>query len=90
METPILRRIVLGVAAFAGALGVALGALVDPADSPASGSRAGAVLARGDQYLIRPIDRYRRETWRWQQLMGHARTHWTDTARKSRDPEYRR
>jgi hypothetical protein len=90
METSILRRIVLGVTALAGALGVALGALVDPAESPASSRRAGAMLAPGDPYLIRPIDRYRRETWRWQQLMGRARTHSTDTARTSRDPEYRR
>jgi hypothetical protein len=81
---------VLGLAAFAGAIGVAVAALVDPAESRASGQRAGAVLAPGDRYLLRPIARYRRETWRWQQLIGQRRTLTTDTARRSRDPEYRR
>jgi hypothetical protein len=89
METSILRHITLGAAAVAGAGAVAVGALVDPDESPASGRRAGAVLAPGDQYLLRPISRYRRETWRWQQLMGHRRTRATDSARRSRDPEYR-
>jgi hypothetical protein len=89
MDRPFLRHTVLGAATVTGVIGLAFASLADPPEAPA-GERRQAVLPLGDGYLLRPIDRYTRETWRWQQLMGRKRTPASSTARQSRDPDYRR
>ena len=47
-------------------------------------------LAPGSRYLLRRIARHRRETWRWQQLMGKQPTPASKSVQRSRDPDYRR
>ena len=46
-------------------------------------------LAPGSRYLLSRIARHRRETWRWQQLMGKPRTPASKSVQRSRDPDYR-
>jgi len=49
---------------------------------PASPARA---TARADRYLVAAIRQHRRETWRWQRLIGQART---PAAAGERDPTH--
>jgi hypothetical protein len=69
-------------------LALALAALEAPRESSASGRRVQAAAMPMD-YLISDIARYRRETWRWQALMGLRKTHATKV-RHVRSPRYRR
>lgn len=94
-----MRRFVLCAAAFAAASGLGLGALADPAQAPAGPrSMAGPASVQTTERLLPPesgyllghIARLRRQTWRWQALMGRARTPSVDSARRSRDAAYRR
>ncbi len=48
------------------------------------------LLPRGSRYLLAKIAHHRKETWRWQTLMDKRRTPTSDTARRSRNPNYRR
>ena len=48
------------------------------------------LLRRGSSYLLAAIARQRNATWRWQRLMGKPLTPFSNSARRSRDPEYRR
>lgn len=93
-----MRQFVLSATAGAVALGIGLGALADPAQAPA-GPRAVAGpkaleradrLARGSMVLLEGIERFRDRTWRWQRLMGRARTPYGGSAERSRDLAYRR
>jgi hypothetical protein len=73
-----------------------LSALAEPGQAPAGPQRAGAdstvqlrLLEAGSTYLLPAIARHQRATWRWQRLMGVARTPSSGTARRSRVAEYR-
>jgi hypothetical protein len=70
------------------ALALALAALEAPRDSAAGGHRIQSAAMPMD-YLITDIARYRKETWRWQSLMGLRRTRAT-RVRHVRSPQYRR
>lgn len=97
-----MRQFVLCAAVFAAASGLGLGALADPAQAPAgprtTASRAAPASERASRRLLPPesgyllghIARMRAQTWRWQALMGRARTPSSDSARRSRDSAYRR
>jgi hypothetical protein len=89
MDRTILRHTVLGAVAVTAAVGAAFAVLAEPVEAPAAERRLQSLEA-GDGYLLKPIARYRRETWHWQQLMGRKRTPTSNTARQSRDPQYRR
>ena len=69
---------------------LALGAAVlqAPRES-AAGERRIQSAAMPADYLISDIARYRKETWRWQALMGVRKTRAT-TVRHVRSPAYRR
>ena len=56
--------------------------------TPVTGSRA-RILEPGSDYLLARIARHRRETWRWQRLMGVRRTPSSNSERRSRAPAYR-
>jgi hypothetical protein len=64
-----------------------LAALAEPVDAPARPSRDTVMPA---DYLLGPINRYRKETWRWQRLMSKPRTPAGASARRSSSPAYRR
>jgi hypothetical protein len=87
----------LCAAALAVATGFGLTTLAGPAEAPAESHKAGSrrvvqvhLLERGSMYLLPQIAHHRRATWRWQRLMGRARTPSVDTARHSRVAAYRR
>jgi hypothetical protein len=82
-----LRHILLCAAALGCATAIALVALARPAEAPA-GKRQIAINARQTAQTIRLIDRYRKETWRWQKLMRRTRTP-SNSAGQSPAPAYR-
>jgi hypothetical protein len=69
-------------------LALALAALEAPRES-AAGERRVQSAAMPMDYLLGDIAEYRRETWRWQHLMGLRRTRATKV-RHLRSPQYRR
>lgn len=77
-----LRKLLLCALALLGAVA----ALGEPAEAPARGTRANVLPA---DYLVAEIDRFRTETWRWQQLMGKTRTRTTFSTRSPRARAYR-
>jgi hypothetical protein len=83
-----LRHILVCAAALACAAAVALAALADPAAAPARDRRV-ASNELSAAATVRLIDRYRKETWRWQHLMRRKRTPSRYTASRSLDPDYR-
>ncbi len=83
-----MRHILLCAAALACSGAFVLVALARPAEAPA-GERRPAASTAGAAMTVRLIDRYRRETWRWQKLMRRTRTPSNHTARRSPDPAYR-
>lgn len=70
------------------ALALAVAALEAPRES-AAGERRVQAPAMPLDYLLADIAEYRRETWRWQRLMGMRRSHAT-AVRHVRNPQYRR
>jgi hypothetical protein len=70
------------------ALALALAALEAPRNSAAGGHRIQSAAMPVD-YLVSDIARYRKETWRWQVLMGLRKTRAT-RVRHVRSPQYRR
>lgn len=46
-------------------------------------------LTRGSRYLMSRINRHRRATWRWQEVMGKPRTPSSFSAKKARSKDYR-
>jgi hypothetical protein len=69
-------------------LALAVAALEAPRESAAGGRRVQAAAMPLD-YLLGDIAQYRRETWRWQRLMGQRRTRATNV-RRVRSAQYRR
>jgi hypothetical protein len=69
-------------------LSLAAAALQAPRES-AAGERRVQAAAMPLDYLLLDIARYRRETWRWQALMGLRRTH-AKKVHRIRSPHYRR
>ena len=69
-------------------LALALVALEAPRESAAGERRIQAATMPAD-YLLGDIAEYRRETWRWQRLMG-LRTTRATKVRHVRNPQYRR
>ena len=69
-------------------LALTAAALQTPRDS-AAGERRVQAAAMPMDYLLGDIARYRRETWRWQRLMGVHRTR-AHAVRRHRSPHYRR
>ena len=82
-----MRHILLCAAALACAAAVAFAALADPAAAPA-GERRTASNELSATAAVRLIDRYRKETWRWQTLMRRKRTASRYSALRSPDPEF--
>ena len=82
-----MRSIALCAAACAAAL-TALALLAAPADAPAK--NAVTLLQPGDEFLLAPIASRRRDTWRWQRLMGRRPTPTSRSEARSRNPHYRR
>jgi hypothetical protein len=78
-----VRHVLLCAAALACA--TVVGAL--PATAPAEDRRLTG--AAPDARVVSQIQRYRKETWRWQRLMRRPRTPTGFTARRSPDPSYR-
>ena len=74
----------------AGAAAAAGSSEPPPPPPPEQPPPAKPLLEPGSRYLLARIDRYRAETWRWQRLMGKPRTPSSFSARRSRQPEYRR
>jgi hypothetical protein len=72
-------------------LASALAALAAPLESPASERRLQSAAMPSD-YLLGDIADYRRETWRWQSLMGlrQSRAKPVRHVRTVRSPQYRR
>jgi hypothetical protein len=64
-------------------------ALPAPQNTAAAERRVQAAAMPAD-HLIDDIAQYRRETWRWQVLMGLRRTPAARSASRHSDPEYRR
>jgi hypothetical protein len=96
-----MRRLALCAAAAAVASGIGTVTLVEPAQAPAAPRAALAAAtpntaerraapARASSFLLDDIDRYRQQTWRWQRLMMKPRSPSSDSARRTRDPAYRR
>jgi hypothetical protein len=96
-----MRRLALCATAAAVASGIQLFMLASPAQAPAGPREVAkaaapqkaarrATLARSSSFLLDDIDRYRKQTWRWQRLMSKTPTHSSDTARTSRNADYRR
>lgn len=83
-----MRHILLCAAVLACTAVVAIAALARPAPAPA-GARRPAANAATAATAVRLIDRYRKETWRWQKLMRRQRTVSRYTAHRSPDPAYR-
>src|SRR5829696_7457418 len=69
-------------------LGLAAAELRAPRDS-AAGERRIQAAAMPTDYLLTDIARYRRETWRWQALMGVRKSR-TARVHHVRSPHYRR
>jgi hypothetical protein len=69
-------------------LALAAAALEAPRDS-AAGEHRTQTAAMPMDYLLGDIAQYRRETWRWQRLMGIRRSRAT-VVRAHRSPHYRR
>ena len=69
-------------------LALAAAALQAPQESSA-GQRSVQAAAMPTDYLLGDIARYRRETWRWQALMG-LRTTQAKKVHRVRSPHYRR
>jgi Transglycosylase-like domain len=69
------------------ALSLFVVAAVNASDAVRAGDAA-AAKARVD--VLEEIDDFRRETWRWQTLMGRRRTVSGDSARTDPSPAYRR
>jgi hypothetical protein len=70
------------------ALVLVLAALQAPRDS-AAGQRSVQSAAMPADYLVSDIAAYRKETWRWQALMGLRRSH-ARVIQQARSPQYRR
>ena len=70
------------------ALALGAAALQAPRES-AAGERRVQAAAMPMDYMLGDIARYRRETWRWQRLMGMRKTRATKV-RHVRSPHYRR
>ena len=83
-----MRHILLCAAALACATAVAFASLADPAAAPA-GERRTASNELSAAAAVRLIERYRKETWRWEKLMRRKRTPSRYTAQQSPDPAYR-
>ena len=67
----------------AAALAAALAVLVP-------GPAQGRGKVKPDDAILVAIDKARSETWRWQRLMGTQQTPTSNSARRTRDREYRR
>ena len=80
-----MRYLALAAAAVAAVL-VAFSALATPGQATARG----ALLEPGNGYLLVPIAHRRRDTWRWQRLMGRRPTPSSKSERRSRSAHYRR
>jgi hypothetical protein len=83
-----MRRQPIRLLLLACVLGATAFSLEAPRESAAGGSRARSASMPVD-YLLADIARYRRETWRWQRLMGVRRTR-AARVRRHRSPAYRR
>ena len=83
-----MRRQPIRLALLACVLALTAAALEAPRDS-AAGERRVQAAAMPMDYLLGDIARYRRETWRWQRLMGVRRTS-AQAVRRQRSPHYRR
>jgi hypothetical protein len=96
-----MRRLALCATAVAVVFATGLGVLADPAQAPAGPRSAAAaagptsaerrvVTARRARLLLDGIDRFRAQTWRWQQLMRRPRTPSANSARRSHKAGYLR
>lgn len=83
-----MRHILLCAATATCACAIALLGLARPPEAPA-GQRDQTTRATAAAVAIRQIERYRKETWRWQRLMRRTRTATSSTARTTSDPAYR-
>jgi hypothetical protein len=83
-----MRRQPIRLALLACVLALTAAALEAPRDSVA-GERRIQASSKPLDYLLGDIARYRRETWRWQRLMGVRKTR-AQAVRRYRSPHYRR
>ena len=81
-----MQHIVLRLAAALVALAAASAVLVRPPEAPAQERTVQASTAAA---VLRKIERYRAETWRWQALMRKQRTRASRSPYRSPDLEYR-